>query len=144
MLNECLEYVKTRFFESFSQKPDDFIGNIDTAPLDALILINSDYLRPYLTFFRENQSLFRAVYKNPSCMQTKAQYNGMSEYILRPIMKRFHIPEGEQKYWVTFFVNGSMAIVREWIEGGCKETIEDIETILMHCIRPYHEYDKMP
>lgn len=136
LLAECLECTKKRFFESFPKAPDDFIGNITTVPLEELILVNSDYLRPYLTFFKENQSLFRAVYKNPSCMRTEAQYNGMSEYILRPIMKRFHIPDGEQKYWISFFVNGSMAIVSEWIKGGCKESIEEIETVMMHCIRP--------
>jgi len=136
LLAECMEYVKKRFFESFPYTTNDFIGGIGSAPLESLVLINSDYLRPYLTFFKENKSLFKAVYKNPSCMQTQEQYNGMSEYILRPIMKRFHIPDIEQKYWITFFVNGSIAIVREWINGDCKEPIEEIETILIHCIRP--------
>lgn len=136
LLVECLEYVKKRFVDTFSQNTGNFIGNIGSAALDELILINSDYLRPYLTFFKENKSLFRAVYKNPSCMQTEAQYNGISEYVIRPIMARFHIPRGEQKYWITFFVNGSMAIIREWINGGCKESIEEIETIMIHCIRP--------
>ena len=69
-------------------------------------------------------------------MQTEAQYNGISDFFLRPIMKRFHIPETEQKYWIAFFVNGSMAIVREWINGGCRESVEEIETVMLHCIRP--------
>lgn len=136
LLAECLELVKKRFFESFDKKPGDFIGNISTVPLEELVLINTDNLKPYLTFFKENKSLFQAVYKNPSCMQTDVQYNGLSEYVLRPIMKRFHIPESEQKYWITFFINGSMAIAREWINGGCKESIEEIETVMVHCIRP--------
>lgn len=136
LLMECLEFVKKQFFKSFSNEPADFIGSIGTASLDDLVFINSDYLRPYLAFFKENKSLFKAVYKNPSCMQTQAQYNGISEYILHPIMKRFQIPEAEQKYWITFFVNGSMAIVHEWINDGCKETIEEMELVLIHCIRP--------
>ena len=136
LLSECLENIKKRFFDSFAKKPNDFIGSIGTVPLDDLVLIRSDYLRPYLTFFKENQTLFRAVYKNPSCMQTEAQYSGISDFVLRPIMKRFHIPETEQKYQIAFFVNGSMAIVREWINGGCKESVEEIETVMLHCIRP--------
>lgn len=136
LLSECLENIKKRFFDSFANKPNDFIGSIGTVPLDDLVLISSDYLRPYLTFFKENQSLFRAVYKNPSCMQTEAQYSGISDFVLRPIMKRFHIPETEQKYQIAFFVNGSMAIVREWINGGCRESVEKIETVMLHCIRP--------
>lgn len=80
LLSECLENIKKRFLDSFAKKPNDFIGSIGTVPLDDLVLISSDYLRPYLTFFKENQSLFRAVYKNPSCMQTEAQYNGISDF----------------------------------------------------------------
>ena len=136
LLSECLENIKKRFFDSFANKPNDFIGSIGTVPPDDLILISSDYLRPYLTFFKENQSLFRAVCKNPSCMQTEAQYSDISDFVLRPIMKRFHIPETEQKYQIAFFVNGSMAIVREWINGGCRESVEEIETVMLHCIRP--------
>lgn len=81
LLSECLENIKKRFFDSFANKPNDFIGSIGTVPLDDLVLISSDYLRPYLTFFKENQSLFRAVYKNPSCMQTEAQYSGISDFV---------------------------------------------------------------
>ena len=69
-------------------------------------------------------------------MQTEAHYSGISDFVLRPIMKRFHIPETEQKYQIAFFVNGSMAIVREWINGGCRESVEEIETVMLHCIRP--------
>lgn len=50
LLSECLENIKKRFLDSFAKKPNDFIGSIGTVPLDDLVLISSDYLRPYLTF----------------------------------------------------------------------------------------------
>ncbi len=135
LLAECLDEVKKRFFASFAHSPEAFIGNIATAPLDELILVDTELLRPFLRFFKENRSLFRAVHQNPACMQIEEQYNGMSAYILRPIMKRFHIPDGEQKYWVRFFVSGAMAVVREWFDGGCRESVEEIVGVLMRGIR---------
>ena len=30
-----------------------------------------------------------------------------------------------------------MAIVQEWLEHGCAESIEQIERIMVSCIRPY-------
>ena len=34
LLSECLENIKKRFFDSFANKPNDFIGSIGTVPPD--------------------------------------------------------------------------------------------------------------
>lgn len=72
LLSECLENIKKRFFDSFAKKPNDFIGSIGTVPLDDLVFISSDYLRPYLTFFKENQSRSgRYIRTHPVCRQRR-------------------------------------------------------------------------
>lgn len=136
LLAECLESVNRQFSESFATMPDRFLSEIGTAPLNALVLINSEILRPYLCFVRQHRSVFRAAYKNPACMRADKQYRDLSDRILRPIMQRFHVPEKEQTYWISFYIHGSMAVIREWINGGCAEPVEEIESILLHCIRP--------
>lgn len=138
LLAESLEYINKQFLDSFSKGPGSFISNIDTVSLDELVLINSGTLRPYLNFVKQNKSIFKAAFKNPSCMQTDKKYRDISEFILSPILKRFQVPEKEHSYWITFYINGSMAIINQWINGNFKDSVEEIETILLHCIRPEH------
>lgn len=136
LLSECLKYYDERFMNSFAAAPDDFLSDIGNAPLNGLILVKTEFLKPYLSFIREHKSLYKATYQNPSCMQAGRRYQYMSEQILRPIMSRFNISEKEQPYWISFFVHGTAAIIQQWIQGGCMESVEEIETIILHCIRP--------
>lgn len=138
LLTECLDYVNKQFLDSFSQESGRFISEIETAPLHQLVLVNTDFLRPYLSFVKRHKSVFRAVYKNPMCMQADQQYEHMCKFILRPIMKRFQIPEKEHSYRISFYINGSMAVIRDWINGNCEDSVEEIEAILLGCIRPEH------
>lgn len=136
LLTECLEYTNKQFLSSFSKLPESFASEIENAPLNEFVLVREKFLRPYLTFIMEHKPAFRAAYKNPSCMQSDKQYKDISDYILRPIMKRFQVPEKEHTYWISFYIHGCMAIIQEWLAGNCRDSVEEIETIMLHCIRP--------
>lgn len=136
LLSETMEQTMNQFLEMFPAAPDDFISRIIDAPLDELILINSEYLHPYLTFVKNHKSLFAAAYKNPACLQIRQQFEGISKYILTPILDRFHIRQEEQVYWISFYIQGCIAVVQEWINRNCEDSIESIERILVECIRP--------
>ena len=136
LLTETMEYYNEQFLKQFSVTPDQFIPSIHSAPLNELVLINSEYLRPYLSFIKEHKSVYRAAFKNPVCMQAERQLEGISEYVLKPIMKRFQIPEKDQSYWISFYIHGCKAIIQEWIKRNCEDAIEDIERIMIQCIRP--------
>lgn len=136
LLSETMEQTMNQFLEMFPAAPDDFISRIIDAPLDELILINSEYLYPYLTFVKNHKSLFAAAYKNPACLQIRQQFEGISKYILTPILDRFHIRQEEQVYWISFYIQGCIAVVQEWINRNCEDSVESIERILVECIRP--------
>ena len=136
LLDECIDYVDSKFAESFKHKASDFISNISNVPHNELILVSSEFLEPYLNFIKENKAIFTAAYKNPIAMQSGRRFENLSKYVLFPIMTRFSIPENEQPYWVSFFINGCVAIINKWLEGGLKESVQDIEAIMLHCIRP--------
>ncbi|MDI9242210.1 TetR/AcrR family transcriptional regulator [Fusibacillus kribbianus] len=139
LLTETMEYYNEQFLKQFSVAPDQFIPSIHSAPLNELVLINPEYLRPYLSFIKEHKSVYRAAFKNPVCMQAEKQLEGISEYVLKPIMKRFQIPEEEQSYWISFYIHGCKAIVQEWIKRNCEDPIEKIEGVMIRCIRPDKE-----
>ena len=139
LLKETTEYYNEQFLKQFSFVPDQFVPSIHSAPLNELVLINSEYLRPYLSFIKEHKSVYQAAFKNSVCMQAERQFEDISEYVLKPIMKRFQIPEEEQPYWINFYIHGCKAIVQEWIKRNCEDPIESIERIMIQCIRPGNE-----
>ncbi len=139
LLAETMEHIMQQFLEAFPVTPERFIAGILSAPLDELILINSSYLRPYLTFIQSHKSVYAAAYKNPACLQVVNKLEGMTKYVLQPIMHRFQIPEDEQPYRVQFYIHGCTAIIQTWLKGNCEDSIEKIERILTDCILPREE-----
>lgn len=136
LLSETMDLIGKRFYERFSATPDKLSGNIQEALLSDLVLINSKYLTPYLSFIKENKAVFRAAYQNPSALRTDQQFASLSEQILVPIMTRFQVPKTQQPYWIKFYIHGCMAVVQEWINRDCKDPIDEIEQIIIACIRP--------
>ena len=59
------------------------------------------------------------------------------QYVLIPILERFNVPEKERNYLIAFYINGIMAITKEWIDEDCKESINDVENIIIKCVREY-------
>ena len=68
------------------------------------------------------------------------KYNYLKDYILIPILERFNIAEKERNYLVAFYINGIMAIIKEWLNKNCKDNIEDIEDVIIKCVGVYKWY----
>lgn len=136
LLCECLEYIERAFCSSFQANQKEFLDSITNAPYDKLIFINHEYLIPYLTFIKENSSIYIAAHKNPSVMRTDNQFNRMSQAVLKPILTRFGVPQREQRYWIAFYIKGCTAIINEWIANGFGESVVEIADIMIRCVRP--------
>lgn len=134
LLEETTEYVLSRFLTSFDKTEDLFDGHLEEAPLRNLVFVNDKYLKPYLQFIYDNQNVFKAAMCNPVTMKADKMYSGMKKHILEPIMQRFEIPKDEQNYRMAFYLKGIWAIIQEWINCGCKEPVEKIETIIENCV----------
>ena len=58
----------------------------------------------------------------------------MMGHVFLPILERFQVPESDRKYMVTFYVNGLMAIVSEWLTNDCQDSIEHVCAIMEQCV----------
>lgn len=134
LLEEVAEYINQKFLAYF-EKNNDFISNINTLPLEELDLINDKYLRPYLTFIKDNKKVFQASFNNPINMKSIDKYSSLEKHIITPILDRFDIPVSTRKYLVGFYLNGIIAIIKIWLEDDCKESIIDIEKIIINCVK---------
>ena len=134
LLNETLEYINKKFISYFNEEPKDFIVNINIYKKEDLVFINKKYLKPYLEFIKENKKVFIAAFKNPVTMKTQEKYSSLEKYILNPILNKYNIPNYKKRYVLQFYINGIMAIIKEWAINDCKENIDDIIDIIIECV----------
>jgi AcrR family transcriptional regulator len=136
LVEEAIEHITDKFIGLFPQNSCDFVGNIQEAPINELILVREDYLIPYLSFIYDNKGVFKAAVKNPNCMKTFNRYSRLKQYVFEPIMERFQIPKDVRNYWTCYYINGIWAIIEEWLKNDCRETVEQIATIIISCVIP--------
>lgn len=134
LVEETMSYINKKFMNYFNENTKEFIEKIKSSKLEDLKLIEKKYLTPYLSFIKENKKIFKASFNNPSGMKANNKYNHLKYYILNPILDRFNIAEKEKGYLLTFYINGIMAIIKEWIDMDCKDSINDIEDIIIKCV----------
>lgn len=134
LVEETMNYINEKFIDCFNENSKEFINKIKCSSLEDLMLVEKKYLTPYLTFIKDNKKIFRASFNNPKGMNTFDKYNNLKNYILNPILERFNILEKEKNYLITFYINGIMAIIKEWINTDCKDSISDIEDVIIKCV----------
>ncbi len=136
LVNEAAETVNKRFLSYFQQNAHEFADEISAKELQELVLITQDYLHPYLHFISENKNVYRATFRNPNEMQANTKYRFLKKYIIEPILKRFGVPDVFWKYYVVYYIEGVMAIIKEWLNNDCTDSVETIATIIEECVRP--------
>lgn len=101
-----------------------------------LIFISRDYLLPYLQFIKDNKKVYRAAFRNPGCMQAHIRYGNLKKNIIEPVLEKFNVPAPYQHYYTAYYIEGIMAIIKEWLNQDCSEDIETIAHVIEQCVRP--------
>lgn len=136
LLNETIEYTTKKLVNYYKKDPRDFINNIDIKNKNDLILINKEYLKPYLEFTRDNKKVFISAYKNPKTFKVYEKYSNLQKYIINPILDKFNIPIDKRKYILEFYINGITGIIKEWTLNNCTDSIDNIISIIIECVKP--------
>lgn len=135
-MNETVEMVDKRFLSYFSQRERDALSEMNGADLKELVLVSRAYLLPYLRFIRDNKHVYRAAFRNPAGMQAYARYEYLKNHILGPSLARFQISPESRPYYIAYYVEGIIAIVKEWLRRDCIDEVESISDIIENCVRP--------
>lgn len=133
LLEESVEFMLSGFLKYFSDK--SISSKINNSPLDELIFIKPDYIIPYLSYIRDNKKLFQTAVLHAGTLQLDRNYKELFKNIFRPILTRFDVPENKQHYMMSFYINGIIALVMEWLKNDCKESMEDIADIIIRNIK---------
>ncbi|MGN0527294.1 MAG: TetR/AcrR family transcriptional regulator [Acutalibacteraceae bacterium] len=134
LIEDTMNYINEKFIDFFNEDCGEFIKRIKTCSLDDLKLIEKRYLTPYLNFIKDNKKIFRAAFNNPKGMRAEDKYKHLKKYILVPILERFNVAEKDRSYLLSFYISGIMAVIREWLNGDCKDSTDEIEEIIIKCV----------
>ena len=151
LVNEAIETMNQRFMSYFADTKG-IAEELNHTDLSNLVLITRDYLEPYLRFVSENKDLYRVAFRNPREMQANVKYGYIKKYIIEPILKRFGVPEVYWRYYIAYYIDGIMAIIKEWLETDCQDSIEMVAAVIEECVQPvdgtqgrkYREIHKTP
>lgn len=138
LVNETAEGINERFLSYFSKnkKGTDLFQEISGQTPKDLVLITKEYLLPYLQFIKDNKQIYRAAFRNPGAMLADARYRDLQKYILLPILEKFGVPARHQSYYVAYYIEGVIAIVKTWLKQDCADEVDRIAEIIEACVRP--------
>lgn len=139
LLNETLEMINERFLEYFPQHEKNMFDRAADRKLEDFVLITKEYLIPYLQFIKDNKKVYRAVFRNPNSMQAYVRYVNLKKYVLNPILAKFEVPVSYRQYFIAYYIEGIIAIIKEWLRQDCTDDVGMIATVIEECVRPESE-----
>lgn len=134
LLKETSDYIIDNFFACFSTVGANVSIDYSNSKLEDLVFITHEFLTPYLTYIKENQRIFATCLKHLHSLNFNTLYKSMFDNIFNPLLERFNFPENERRYIMKFYLTGITAIVTEWSNNKCVDSIEDISKIIIDCV----------
>lgn len=134
LLSESVQYIYDGFISHMKDNDVGSIPDIKSCSVNELYFITPRYLEPYLNYVLENRRLFKTAMKNAATMRLDKAYEVMFSHIFVPILERFHVPADEREYTMAFYVHGLMAIVSEWLDNDCTDSVEHVASVMHRCV----------
>ena len=134
LLDETARFLLGDFMSYFNVNEKTITNNFKESSLDDLNFISNEYLQPYLTYVKDNKSVFLTVLLHSVSFRFNEIFQSLYDNIFNPILERYNYPVGDRKYAMIFYLNGITAIVTEWLKEGCEKTIDEVSEIIYGCI----------
>ena len=136
LLQESAEYIVAHFLSHVKISAPDFVARISDCPLEELYLVTPEYLLPYLNYIRDNRRLFKTALENAAPLHMEKNYVQLFEHVFIPILNRFGVPKENRGYMMAFYIQGLMAVIREWLAHDCADSALHIAEIMQQCVMP--------
>ena len=123
LLEETVSYVNNKFMDKLS-----LIGEVQDPT--KVILTTDKYLRPYLSFIKENKKIYRLMHDKPYLFHIDKITNRLYKDIFDIALTNFKVKEEEKKYIFSFYTEGVIGIIKRWLEEDCNDEIDLIISII--------------
>lgn len=127
--------MNEQFNAYMKQDAEAFMTKIKECPIDELYFITPEYLIPYLKYVREQKHLFFTAIKNTKALRLEESYDKLFRFVFEPILERHQVPVENRSYIMTFYIQGLMAVIIQWLKNDCKDTIEQIIKVMQECAK---------
>ncbi len=134
LLDETARFMLNDFMAYFDVDVKNITNKFKECSLDELNFISDEYLHPYLSYIKDNKSIFSTVLLHSVSFGFNEIFQRLYENIFNPILDRYNYPFTDRKYAMMFYLNGITAVVTEWLKDGCKKTIGEVSQIIYGCI----------
>lgn len=123
LLEETVDRINDRFKELFAAVPP---GDPSKE-----VLTSEKYLRPYLSFIKENMRAYRVMHRKDHLFKSQKTFESFYETVFSPALTHFGVNENEKKYVFSFYTQGTVAIIGKWLENNCQDDIDMIIDLIM-------------
>lgn len=138
LLSESVSYMMNRFYEYMNQTnkgADSLFKKINSCPLSELYFITPEYLTPYLIYIKENKRVIKIAIENAAVLQLEKVYYRLFKSVFVPILERYKVPENDRQYMLMFYIRGITAIIEQWLQHDCIDSIEQILAVIQQCVK---------
>lgn len=133
LLNETIELIESRFYESFDNQKLDVKNVILTNQKDKMFLLTPEYLDKYLNFVKENKKVFNLAFNRPNLFRSEDYLNKFDKDLFKPFMDYLNIDELAKPFITDFYIQGIMSIIKKWVKDDCKLTNEEVIKVIYYC-----------
>ena len=134
LLAESVQYMTERFLDHMRQRTEPFAASDTPLSAGRAYFITPEYLEPYLSYIAQNKRLFRTAMEQSAVLRLDRVYQRMFRHVFSPILEQFQVPEENRAYLMAFYIHGLMAIVDQWLQNDCADSIQKISAIMRQCV----------
>ncbi len=129
LLEETITNLNKEFLSTFSTSL-----KVDVNLKNKVFFVTEEFLIPYLNFCKRNKRVLKLVNQKPQLFQKEKAYKEMYVNILYPAISQFIKDENEKIFYLEFFTQGMVGIIRKWIELDCVTQIDELINIIKKCV----------
>ena len=134
LLDETMNRLIDDFLSCFSVDLSTISTRFSDCDESELNFVSGKYLRPYLSYIRNNRRVFSTALMHSGIFGFERIYQKMFRHIFDPILSRFDYPADHRRYVMMFYLHGIQAITGEWLKEDCCKDIGEIADIIQECI----------
>lgn len=135
LLKETIEMVNNKFLSSFDEVKD-------RSDLTTSVLTAYKYLKPYLSFVKDNLKIYRLIHEKENLFNINKIFNSLYNDVFSNALSNFGVQEKEKRYIFSFYCDGTLGIIKTWINGNCEDDIDFIIDLISRNTLAYEKNKK--
>ena len=125
LLDETIKYINDKFKNSFNvDDNNDLLTNI---------LTTKKFLKPYLNFVKGNIKIYKLIHTKSQLFHIKKTFEELYNNIFSHALTHFGVDEKSKKYVLLFYIEGTLGIIKHWIDNNCVDDIDLIIELIEKC-----------